>query len=549
MKGLPRIYLSPPHLGSDELRLVQEAFSSNWIAPLGPHVDAFESEFAAAAGARHAAALSSGTAALHLAMKQLGVRPRRRGLLLDADLRGHRQPHRLPGRHARSSSIPTRPPGTWTPRCWPRSWTPPSGAAGGRARSWWSTSTARARTSIAHPGRLRPPRRAVGGGRGGGAGRTLPRPHARGRSAASGPSRSTGTRSSRLPAAVCWSRRTPRRSSSVRFLASQAREPAPHYEHKDVGFNYRLSNVLAAIGRGQLHVLRERVAARRRTFSFYRERAGRRAGHLLHAGGALRPGLALAHRHPGRPRRVRRLGGGHPAPPRGGRHRIASGVEADAPAAGVRAAAGRRAARWPSASSAWACACPAAPPSRTRSAPAWWRRCWGHRARASGAAGWPCRRRSRPRSAGAHRDGFRQAAPGGGAAPHRRAAGPQLPRHGGLAARRFGCGLRGTRRRARGRHRRHPERSGRGAGGRQPALPVRDVPHRHRARRAPEGRRPPGAGRRHASGAERRRRALPHLRDPGRQERDDLGVGPWWAAAPARPSGVWASWPATRRTC
>jgi dTDP-4-amino-4,6-dideoxygalactose transaminase len=55
----------------------------------------------------------------------------------------------------------------------------------------------------------------------------------------------------------------------VRFLASQAREPAPHYEHKDVGFNYRMSNVLAAIGRGQLRVLGERAAARRRTFSFY----------------------------------------------------------------------------------------------------------------------------------------------------------------------------------------------------------------------------------------------------------------------------------------
>jgi dTDP-4-amino-4,6-dideoxygalactose transaminase len=55
----------------------------------------------------------------------------------------------------------------------------------------------------------------------------------------------------------------------VRFLASQAREPAPYYEHATIGFNYRLSNVLAAIGRGQLPLLPERVAARRRTFAFY----------------------------------------------------------------------------------------------------------------------------------------------------------------------------------------------------------------------------------------------------------------------------------------
>jgi dTDP-4-amino-4,6-dideoxygalactose transaminase len=55
----------------------------------------------------------------------------------------------------------------------------------------------------------------------------------------------------------------------ARKLATQARDPAPHYEHSEMGFNYRLSNVLAAIGRGQLRVLSERVAARRRNFAFY----------------------------------------------------------------------------------------------------------------------------------------------------------------------------------------------------------------------------------------------------------------------------------------
>ena len=68
-----RIYLSPPHLTGLEQRYVQEAFDTNWIAPLGPHVDAFEREFCAAVGALHAAALSSGTAALHLALILAGV--------------------------------------------------------------------------------------------------------------------------------------------------------------------------------------------------------------------------------------------------------------------------------------------------------------------------------------------------------------------------------------------------------------------------------------------------------------------------------------------
>jgi len=68
-----RILLSTPHLGPDEEALVLEALRSNWIAPLGPMVDAFEAEFAARVGTSHAVALSSGTAALHLALMGAGV--------------------------------------------------------------------------------------------------------------------------------------------------------------------------------------------------------------------------------------------------------------------------------------------------------------------------------------------------------------------------------------------------------------------------------------------------------------------------------------------
>jgi len=66
-----RIYLSPPHMSGRELELVREAFESNWIAPLGPQVDAFEHEFAEMVGVSYATALSSGTAALHLALRIL----------------------------------------------------------------------------------------------------------------------------------------------------------------------------------------------------------------------------------------------------------------------------------------------------------------------------------------------------------------------------------------------------------------------------------------------------------------------------------------------
>jgi dTDP-4-amino-4,6-dideoxygalactose transaminase len=60
----------------------------------------------------------------------------------------------------------------------------------------------------------------------------------------------------------------------ARKLATQARDPAPHYQHSEIGYNYRMSNVLAGVGRGQLRVLEERVRARRRNFEFYREALG-----------------------------------------------------------------------------------------------------------------------------------------------------------------------------------------------------------------------------------------------------------------------------------
>ena len=74
ISSVDRIYLSPPHMSPRERELLVDAFDSNWIAPLGPHVDAFEREFAELLGVPHAIALSSGTAALHLALLAAGVR-------------------------------------------------------------------------------------------------------------------------------------------------------------------------------------------------------------------------------------------------------------------------------------------------------------------------------------------------------------------------------------------------------------------------------------------------------------------------------------------
>ena len=72
---MTRIYLSPPDVGAEERRMLLDAFDSNWIAPVGPDLDAFERELAERVGVGHAVALSSGTAALHLALLLLGVGP------------------------------------------------------------------------------------------------------------------------------------------------------------------------------------------------------------------------------------------------------------------------------------------------------------------------------------------------------------------------------------------------------------------------------------------------------------------------------------------
>jgi dTDP-4-amino-4,6-dideoxygalactose transaminase len=75
MKNPERIFLSPPHMGGEEMNFIKEAFESNYIAPLGPMVDAFEREFSEKVGIPYAVAVASGTAAMHLALRILGIGP------------------------------------------------------------------------------------------------------------------------------------------------------------------------------------------------------------------------------------------------------------------------------------------------------------------------------------------------------------------------------------------------------------------------------------------------------------------------------------------
>jgi dTDP-4-amino-4,6-dideoxygalactose transaminase len=269
---MTRIYLSPPHMGPDERRLLMDAFDSNWIAPLGPHVDAFEAEMATRMGGGHATALSSGTAALHLAMRMLDVGPddevftstftfaatanaicyqgaspvfidseretwNMDPALLEEALEEAAQRGRLPkavivvdlyGQCANYDAI--------EPLC------------------------ARYEVPL-----IEDAAEALGGSWGG-------RPA--GSFGAMGVLSFNGNKIITTSGGGMLVSQEEHWTDRARFLATQAREPAAHYQHEEVGYNYRLSNLLAAVGRGQLAALDDRVAARRAHFRHYADQLG-----------------------------------------------------------------------------------------------------------------------------------------------------------------------------------------------------------------------------------------------------------------------------------
>jgi len=259
-------------MSGQELEYVHDAFESNWIAPLGPHVDAFEQEFAAAVAVEYAAALSSGSAALHLALMLLGVGPGDLVLVsdltfaasafavryvgaepvfVDSDLSSWNIDPALLEEALDALARGSRVPGAaivvdlygqsahWAPiRC--------------TCEKYGVPIVEDAAEALGATYRERPV---------GGFGRY-------GVFSFNGNKIITTSGGGML---VSDDRKAIARA---RFLASQARDPAPHYQHSQIGYNYRMSNVLAAIGRAQLRVLPARVEARRRVFEWYRELLG-----------------------------------------------------------------------------------------------------------------------------------------------------------------------------------------------------------------------------------------------------------------------------------
>ena len=265
---ISKVWLSSPHIGNNELKYINEAFTTNWIAPLGPHVNAFEQGLQLETQTKHAAALSSGTSSLHLALILLGVKAGDivfcqsitfsasanpiayqgatpvfidseedtwnmdpsllRKALEEANQNGKLPkaiiPVHLYGMPAKMNEIVTIAKEFNVP------------IIEDAAEALGSNMNGKPCSSFGEFGVLSFNGNKIITTSGGGAllssdGEMI---------------------------------------EKARFLATQARDPAPHYQHSHIGYNYRMSNVLAGIGRGQLEVLNDRVNARRNNFERYK---------------------------------------------------------------------------------------------------------------------------------------------------------------------------------------------------------------------------------------------------------------------------------------
>lgn len=271
-----RLFLSPPHLSGEELTLVHEAFASNYIAPVGPMVDAFEAEFAAYTGIAHAVAVSSGTAAMHLALRLLGVGPGDEVMASTLTFIGSVTPATFQGA---APVFVDADRATWNMD--PDLLAEELGACRRRGRLpkavvptdlYGQCCDLDRILAVCEPYGIpvvTDSAEAVGAtykGRHAGAG-------ARASVFSFNGNKIITTSGGGM---LCSDDRE--LIERARFLSQQARDPAPHYEHSTIGYNYRLSNVLAAIGRGQLRALDDRVRRKREIFAFYREALGELPG-------------------------------------------------------------------------------------------------------------------------------------------------------------------------------------------------------------------------------------------------------------------------------
>ena len=263
----PRIQLSIPHMGEFELHYVEEAFQTNWIAPLGPNVDAFEEEIADYVGIGHAAAVSSGTAAIHLALRLLEVGPGDNVICSSFTFVASANPILYQG--ATPVFVDSEP-STWNispvalekalQECCEKNKKPKAIIVVHLYGQSADMESIMALSKAYEVPVIEDAAESMG---------ALYRGKHTGTFGRFGVFSFNGNKIITTSGGGMLISDDGDLIDKARFLSTQARESAPHYEHKEVGYNYRMSNILAGIGRGQLKVLDSRVEARRNIFARY----------------------------------------------------------------------------------------------------------------------------------------------------------------------------------------------------------------------------------------------------------------------------------------
>ncbi len=271
-----KIWLSSPHMGGDEIKFVQEAFDTNWISPVGPHINAFENDLAVYNSIPHCAALGSGTAAIHLALILLDVKADDEVISSSFTFSGSCNPIRYQG--ATPVFVDSE----------ESSWNMDPQLLEEAIKGRISKGKKPKAIILVHlygmPARIDELMSIA---------KRYEIPVIEDAAEALGStygSKKLGTfgdfgvysfNGNKIITTSGGGALVSLRKDWIekaKFLATQARDPAPHYEHTHVGYNYRLSNVCAGIGRGQMMVLDERVRQRRAVFQFYQQQLGSSAG-------------------------------------------------------------------------------------------------------------------------------------------------------------------------------------------------------------------------------------------------------------------------------
>ena len=264
-----QILLSTPHLGDLERAYVEEAFSSNWIAPLGPNVDAFENEIVDYIGGSYAAAVNSGTAAIHLALRLLGVGVGDSVFCSSFTFVASANPILYQGAEPVFIDAEL---GSWnmSPSALEKAFV--DAQANGKLPKAVIVANLYGQSADMDPlleicNRYSVPiiedaAESLGATYKGKASGTL---------GLIGIYSFNGNKIITTSGGGMLVSDNKEYIEKARFLATQARDTAPHYQHSELGFNYRMSNILAGVGRGQLQVLDDRVNSRRRIYEQYRQ--------------------------------------------------------------------------------------------------------------------------------------------------------------------------------------------------------------------------------------------------------------------------------------